>query len=115
MSANPAPDVQPDYEVIVQLVDGTHAVPDIPPSMSVGQTVRYSSPAGTVSITFDQGSPFQTSSGEDITVIPDSTILLLQKAGDFFCRCFITLPSGQTVGWFAGENPQSGGDHHVGH
>jgi hypothetical protein len=31
----------------------------------------------------------------------------------FTCRCFITLPSGMTVGWDPIHSPQSGGNHVV--
>lgn len=120
MTTNPIPQIYVDYDIKINVVDG-HALPNnIPTTMIVGKTVRYSSPDGTVRVTFDRnGSPFLDASGQPKTQVANLEILELQVASDpgadFQCKCFITPPSGPTIGWFPGEDPESGGDHHVGH
>jgi hypothetical protein len=110
--------IKADHEIEVKIV-GKGAVPSQPIDrieMKVGQTVRYSSPDGTVKIVFPFRSPFRN---DDLTgtEIPGSVILTLQQAeqlnvpSDFLCRCFITNSAG-TFGW-SSESPDSGGDHHV--
>lgn len=108
-----------DHEIPVNLVPGGpgdpgHAVPTITNPMGFGETVHYFSPDGAVRIEFVvDGTPFVDSNGNDITVITDEVVLPLKKQGSFTCRCFITLPSGITVGWVRNENPESGGNHVV--
>ena len=121
MAANPNPQIQPDHEIQIRLVQGPNglrAVPDKAVAMTVGQTVRYSSPDGTVTITYDgpAGSPFLDASGQPKPVVTDSDgMLVLHREGDFSCRCSITLrpPNVGTFGW--PDDPQSGDEQHVGH
>ena len=92
--------------------DGTHSVPTIPQSMNLGDTVHYSSPAGSVIIMFEDGggSPFLDVNNNPIMVTTSAAPPLpLKKAGAFTCRCFVTLPNGMTVGW-SPSSPQSGGN-----
>ena len=103
-----------NHEITIAL-QGDNAMPPNPlPEMHVGETVRYSSPAGKVRILFPDRSPFRTDN-ETMTNIPDSVILpLLSDTGDgtLPCRCFIRLPDGKEVGWDE-DHPLSGGDHKV--
>jgi hypothetical protein len=97
-----------NYEIKVRLVDGTHAVPEIPPDMGLGDSVRFSSPDGTsLNIDFPEDSPFLDDSGQSITHIADSQPRELRKQGSFTCQCKLRLPSGQMVGW--PSSGQSGG------
>ena len=94
---------------LVQLPNGVHAIPDIPPSMHVNDFVTYFSPDGAVTVIFDtNGSPFGGTS--DLLVSGERRQLV--KDGKFFCKCFIK-PDGQpAVGW-SEDKPESGGDHDV--
>ena len=95
-------------------VNGGDAVPPTPiPEMKVGDTVRYFSNAGKVTIVFPQLSPFRTDA-DAMTEITGADVQTVARNGDFSCRCFVTLPNGTTVGWQ--KDPSlSGGTHHVGH
>jgi hypothetical protein len=95
------------YEIKVRLVDGTHAVPEIPSDMGLGDTVRFSSPDGSLNIDFPEDSPFLDDSGRAIKQITDSQPRELRKQGSFTCQCKLRLPTGQMVGWPA--SGQSGG------
>src|SRR5262249_6146146 len=93
--------------------DGTGQGPLIP-ALAVGDTVHYSSNQGTVTMVFMvNGSPFlDVNNYEMIVVTSAAPPLAVQKDGQFTARCFITLPTGITVGW--GPNyPNYGGDHVV--
>ncbi len=98
------------HEIQIALDKGV-AVPHIPASMNVGQTVQYASKDGPVTILFvDNGSPFVDASGNDIQVITSAAPPLpLSKKGTFVSRCFITLKNGMTVGY----GPGGGGNHVV--
>jgi hypothetical protein len=112
------------HEIHAKLVtdkDGEHAVPDIPKSMRVGETVHYSSDdgagndAGEVMIQFfDNGSPFLNQDGSPKTEIDSNDPPLeLKLKGNFTCRCFITPPgAAAAIGWRVGD-PLSGGNHDV--
>jgi hypothetical protein len=104
-----------DYEILIDLVDGTHAIPNIPVPgvMQVGQTVSYSSGDRPFRIEFPNGSPF-SANGLPLTQITDSAAKTLQVAGNFQSRCFITVGSTE-FGWAPGKSPESGGVHNVGH
>jgi hypothetical protein len=103
-----------DHEINVVLQNG-NAVPSLPARMNLGQTVHYSSNDGPVTILFvDNGSPFTDANGDEITVITSAAPpLFLSKpsATGFTCRCFITLPTGMTVGW--GPNFPKGGGNQI--
>jgi hypothetical protein len=105
------------YEIEIKRV-GNHAVPPKHmPTMKVGETVRYSSRDGDVAIAFPDRSPFRSDARTN-TIAPGDLILTLvtddsqTSTKGFACRCFINLPSGETIGWNA-QSPESGGEHHV--
>ena len=56
------------------------------------------------------GSPF---SDKPALVITDQNPRTLQTPGHFFWKCFLTREDGVEVGWFFGEDPESGGDPDV--
>jgi hypothetical protein len=96
------------------------AVPPNPfPEMAVGDTVRYVSNDGEVTIEFEGPSPYRlddvpgtkVSGGVIVTVVSKSTGRGL-KDDAFQCHCFLTLPGGQVIGWGPGSSI-SGADHHV--
>jgi len=104
-----------------------HAVPrNIQNPMFVGDTVKYQSRDGLVTVEFKEldlspahsllHSPFADSSGKEITVITSANgALPLTNKGIFFCRCFITppgQPAAARIGWTP-NSPGSGGNHDV--
>jgi hypothetical protein len=119
------------YEIDVELVkdaDGVHAIPrNIPKVMYVGETVHYRplNTNGEVTIEFrdlDRSSPpsqfhspFTDASGGGIekTVISSNDgPIAVTNVGVFFCRCFITEPGKDPVGW-SERSSNSGGNHEV--
>jgi hypothetical protein len=106
--------IKADHEIMITL-DGSNAVPGPIPPMAVGQTVLYKSNDGKVRIEFPDQSPFRTD--KDLgTSVPGGLILTLQSGSDggfLECRCFLTLPNGQEVGWSNPTNLASGGQHKV--
>jgi hypothetical protein len=102
------------HEVTVSL-QGTGAVPSPIPPMAVGETVLYKSKDGEVRILFPARSPFRTDNVAG-TSVPGSVILTLVSdsgSSTLECRCFLTLPNGQEVGWSSPTNEDSGGQHKV--
>ena len=82
------------HEIPVILIDGL-PIPQIPApgTLHVGDTVRYTSVDGEVRIEFEL--PFS-----DVNdVIRGGEIRLMTRAGNFFCKCFLVLPSGTEIGW----------------
>ncbi|MGZ5450394.1 MAG: hypothetical protein ACXW4P_19330 [Thermoanaerobaculia bacterium] len=53
------------------------------------------------------GDPFSANPLHDIEASSPRT---LTTEGRFFFKCFATRADGRQVGWFFGENPESGGD-----
>ena len=110
-----------NHEVEVQLLPAAPGQPvphthiALPESMSLHDTVHYRSDAGDVTIVFlGDDSPFLDANNNAVTLITSAAPPLpLQKRGQFTCRCFITLPTGITVGWVIGDNPPQGGGIHV--
>jgi hypothetical protein len=104
------------HQVVARLVtdaQGQHAVPAIPVVMTVGDTVDYSSPDGSVRIEFDTSSPYLDAAGKDkMNVTAADSPIQLDKPGEFFCHCFITPPGKTEVGWGL-NSPSSGGNHVV--
>jgi plastocyanin len=104
-----------DHEIKVELKEFPGkvmaAVPAVPPTMKVGETVSYSTAHGTFRIEFDDGSLFRVEPGP--ATITDSVVLTLIKEGKYNCKCFVTPPGGQEIGW-SSHVPQSGGVHDVG-
>jgi len=108
------------HEVKVKLETtsaGTYAVPEIPTSLNLGDTVHYSrfeDAPGLVTIVFNPGSsPFLDSKGQEITEITSSDPPLeLKKKGTFACICSITLPGKEPTGW-GPTMPKAGGNHIV--
>jgi hypothetical protein len=100
-----------DHNISIALKDG-HAFPPSPmPELHFGQTVRYTSSAGKVRIVFPNLSPFRNDN-QTMTEVRDSEVAKLLTDGTFTCRCFITLPNGEEVGWDP-QHPDSGGVHKV--
>src|SRR5215472_2113354 len=96
------------YQIAIRLMNGTDVVPQIPTGMKVGDTVRYVSPDGDVTIEFPEGSPFLDDAGQEIPAIADSLSHELQREGNFTCHCTLTLPDKRRLGWSSGSQ-QSGG------
>jgi hypothetical protein len=101
------------HDITINLVNGVDAVAQVPAGMKVGDTVRYISPDGKVTIKFTADSPFLDESGTPVLTISDSQPHMLQKEGGFDCRCSLTLPNGKSVGWPASD--RSGTHTTVGH
>ena len=102
------------YDIEITLLNQTEAVPPKPmPEMAVGDTVRYFSTAGKVTITFPALSPFRTDDTAETDITTDvAPFPKLARAGTFASGCAITLPDQTKVGWpMAGAN--SGGEHVV--
>jgi len=105
------------FDIKITLQDGKDAVPGTIPVMKVGDTVRYVSDDGKVTIVFPDRSPFRRG---DVTIntVQDGEILplVVDSMGPpevpFTCRCFLTLPNSVTVGWKSDPSP-SGGEHRV--
>jgi hypothetical protein len=98
-------------------VNGNEAMPPDPlPDMEEGDTVKYSSKAGTVTIVFPGRSPFRTDDAVMTSVTSNDTPTIEYKGEKtiFACHCFVVLSDGRVVGW-GPAHPRSGGDHHVGH
>ncbi len=105
--------IKADHEITITL-DGSNAVPGPIPQMAVGETVLYKSKDGKVRIQFPDRSPFRTDNVLG-TSVPGSAVLTLvsgSAGGTLECRCFLTLPNGQEVGW-GPNNLASGGRHKV--
>jgi hypothetical protein len=119
------------HEIDVKLVKdatGSHAVPqNIPQVMHPGETVHYRplNTNGEVTIEFSDvstssvppglRSPFLDPNGngqEKTEISSKEGPITVTNLGIFFCRCFITEPGKDKVGW--GPNSlQSGGNHEV--
>jgi hypothetical protein len=102
-----------DHQVTIELrkvSDRMAAVPSIPPKMAVGETVSYSSPAGSFRVDFPDGRLFNSQPGP--AVISDSTVHTLINSGKFECRCFVIPAKGAPVGW-SHEHAESGGGNDV--
>jgi len=102
-----------NYKVKITLVDDRHAVP-MPGRivLRVGDTVEYDTdpPNLDFRVEFD-GSPFTPQAAFTIS---DRDKHPLLTPGRFFCRCFLTKPDGQPIGWKPDEEPvESGGDHDI--
>ena len=98
-----------DHTIVITLTDNIHAVP-VPNKLtvSIGDTLRYD--------TDPQGLPFRVEIvGSPFTKVPARVIKdreprVLAAEGRFFWKCFMQHPDGGFVGWFSGEEPESGGD-----
>jgi hypothetical protein len=100
-----------DHEIIIALEHGNAVPPNPMPELRFGQTVRYTSSAGKVTIVFPDKSPFRTDDTK-MTEVQDSEVAKLVTEGTFTCGCIITLPNGDKVGWDE-QHPESGGVHKV--
>jgi hypothetical protein len=100
-----------NHEITITLQGSDAFPPSTMPPMLVGETVRYSSSAGEVTIQFPERSPFRTDNLIGTEVAGGVILTLLSDSGDgtLPCRCFITPPIGPKVGW-GPDNPLSGGD-----
>jgi len=112
---------EPDYTIEISTKDNYVLPPKMPHLMKVGQTVRYRSSHGAVTIKFPEHSPYRLDHVKK-TSVPGEVILTLVSAneGDGFpSRCYITLPSdkgkkAKKIGW-SKDNYEAGGVHKVGH
>jgi hypothetical protein len=103
------------HEIPIRLTvieEKQHAVPQIPTTMNLGDSVHYFNPDGLptrVIFTFD-GSPFDTTELRDTD--PPKPII---NKGQFVCGCSLIV-NGAEVGWKPGDPDTaiSGGIHDVG-
>jgi hypothetical protein len=101
------PTIKADYEIEIALT-GNSVFPSKPiPDMKVGETVRYTSKAGQVTIEFPQCSPFRDDH-EHGTSVSGEVILKLISAGNLSSRCYVKRPDGTVVGWDK-NHPKAGG------
>lgn len=107
-TASLGPTITADHEIEIALT-GKSVYPAKPiPDMKVGETVRYTSKAGAVTIEFPECSPFRDDH-EHGTSVPGDVILKLVSAGDINSRCYVKLSSdGTVVGWDK-DHPEAGG------
>src|SRR6266481_555588 len=83
-----------DHEILIRLEEGKHAIPPNPmPAMKVGETVRYLSYDGQVTMRFPQLSPFRQDDQTN-TEVSGSEPQQLLRAGKFESRCFLMLQGG---------------------
>jgi hypothetical protein len=110
MDTNANQQVGVDHDIKIMRGVDNRAVPPQPmPTLFTGQTVRYSSDDGTVTIEFPDGSPFAETSVED------SQVVVVRNVGKFHCNCLIELKNGEgKVGWDS-KSGLSGADHDVPH
>lgn len=97
-----------EHEVVITLFENEHArCTPKQVNASVDDTIRFTTAgAAPFRVVFD-GSPFSSVPAVEIT---DATDRRLRTSGRFFFKCFVTRPDGLEVGWFFGEDPESGGD-----
>jgi len=110
-------EAMPKVHSIEIIVNGNEALPPNPmPDMDTGDTVKYFSKTGTVTIVFPDQSPFRTDDAvmTSITSNDTPTIRYNGKKKTFASHCFVLLSDGRVVGW-GPDHPRSGGDHNVGH
>jgi hypothetical protein len=107
--------ITPTHQIKITLRGNLALPPDPLPFMRVGETVRYFSDEGEVRIEFPERSPFRTDNQTNTSIPGGIVVTLLSESGDagFPCRCHITPPNGQEVGW-APNAEASGGVHKVG-
>jgi hypothetical protein len=108
---------KPDYEVEIELEYLMNGKPYSFPAMKVGETVRYFSKDGEVTIQLPGYSLFRIDEAKG-THVPGDVILTVVKSSNglpndaFFCGCSLKLP-GKVVGW--PELPNAGANQHVPH
>lgn len=102
------------HDIEIKLVNQAGAIPPNPmPEMAVGDTVRYFSTAGAVTITFPLHSPFRNDDDAMTTIsTPGPPFPDIKRTGNFKCGCVIILPNGESIGWPA-AGAASGGEHVV--
>ena len=95
------------HEIPVVIQEGI-PVPQIASagSIFVGDTVSYTSEDGEVTIEFEL--PFSNVTD----VIREGETRQMTRAGNFFCKCYLRLPSGSQIGW-SPDRPKAGGEHEV--
>ena len=114
----PKPPPTPTYEIPVSKESLQGSYYPFPADMKVGETVRFSSDEGEVTIHLTKVSPFRTDDKTG-TQVPGGVILTLVQASKgedflndpFHMGCSLTLPDGTVVGW--PTLPGAGGDPHV--
>src|SRR5438874_4579440 len=108
-----------EHTIVLELTkDGHHALPSLNQTSAqvgdtlnarVGDTLRFDTiPPGLPFRVEIPGSPFTK---DPLLVIKDRKPRVLAAEGRFFWKCFLRRASDKKfVGWFWGENPESGGD-----
>jgi len=99
-----------DHKIVLTLTDDIHAVPSRKMTIAhVGDTIRYDTTPPDLRFRVEfPGSPFRE---VPVRVIEDREPHELVAEGRFFWKCFLRHPdNNKLVGWFSGENPESGGD-----
>jgi hypothetical protein len=95
---------------MLTLTDDIHAKPSVQKTIAhVGDTIRYDTTPPNLPFRVEfPGSPFRD---VPVRVIEDREPRVLAAEGRFFWKCFLQRPRDKKfVGWFSGENPESGGD-----
>lgn len=93
---------------LVTLVDVMHV--ECSPKLTIANVdddLRFESTDGFPFRVVFEGPPFGTLPAVEIS---DGNPRPLRTEGRFFFKCFLTPPGGMEVGWFSGEDPESGGD-----
>jgi hypothetical protein len=107
-----------EHQIVLELTEDGHALPSLNQTITrvgdtlkaqVGDTLRFdTNPPGCPFRVEIAGSPFTK---KQVLVIKDRRPRKLTVEGRFFWKCFLRRDSDkQFVGWFWGENPESGGD-----
>jgi hypothetical protein len=99
-----------DHTIFLTLTVDHHVVPSSRKTIAkVGDTLQFDThPEGLPFRVAIPGSPFTKG---PVLVIEDRKPRVLAAEGRFFWMCFMQRPHDKKfVGWFSGENPESGGD-----
>jgi|GEM_PF-4161433 len=100
-----------EHKIWLTLENEIHASPSLKNTLAaqVGDTLRFDTiPPGVPFRVEIPGSPFTR---KPLLVIKDRRPRVLATEGRFFWKCFMRRASDKKfVGWFWGENPESGGD-----
>jgi hypothetical protein len=108
--------IVPNHTVEIIAQNGSALLKEPLPKMTVGETVRYVSGDGEVTIVFPGRSPFRLDGQTNTEVHGQVILTLVSDSGEgdsgLACHCSLTLKNGQTIGW-PNDPSLSGGDHHV--
>jgi hypothetical protein len=103
-----------DHEIVIIVKNGFASRLKPMPELHFGQTVRYTTPDAKhkASMGFPNLSPYRTDDQTN-TEVPGLQIIKLVKEGTFEGKCFITLETGEKIGWNPNDPESGGGIHHV--